>query len=536
MKRKILSILLALCLALTLLPVAAFATEDSAPAEPQEQKVVVDPEVKQEADPEQQPEQPEGQPEEPEQQEEAKPAEEKEAQEPAPQPAQSEGKPVVLSGEGGNTPRNGTASEVSSAADLVSAMADPTVSTVKLTSDISISERINIINRTVTIDLNGHVIQGNGSNIIFYISNGHLTLNDSDPEKLHKFTTGSPWVLNENDGTEIVKGGVITGGKAPAFDFMTGGVFVDSGASFTMNGGNIVGCSAYNSTGSDGAGGVYNNGTFTMNGGSIRGCLSSGLFFGCGGVYNDRAGTMIANGGRISDCNGYTSALYNNGTVRADAGAALTVFEGSVENRNNIEDSAKCSVTFDLADGSGNVTTQRVLRGQTVSQPGNPARDGYEFLGWFINGAAYDFIKPVTETTLTLTAQWSVKLSGSGTKESPYQIGTADGLKWFRDKVNAAKKIKDTNICAVLTKDIVLDATENWEPIGKDLSAGVGTYPYTGTFDGNGHTISGLNVTDNDTYAGLFGYVCGGTIKNLTVAGNVSTTTSSGAGGIADFI
>lgn len=78
---------------------------------------------------------------------------------------------------------------------------------------------------------------------------------------------------------------------------------MNGGASFTMNGGHIVGCTT--NRGDRGTAGVYNNGTFTMNGGSIRGCVSRGFVDGCGGVYNDRAGTMIANGGRVSDCSGY---------------------------------------------------------------------------------------------------------------------------------------------------------------------------------------------------------------------------------------
>ena len=61
------------------------------------------------------------------------------------------------------------------------------------------------------------------------------------------------------------------------------------------------------------------------------------------------------------------------------------------------------------------------------------------------------------------------------------------------------------------------------------------TLPYSGTFDGNGHTISGLNVSVESDFAGLFGVVTGGTIKNLTVAGSVegSTAVDSVAGGIA---
>ena len=118
-------------------------------------------------------------------------------------------------------------------------------------------------------------------------------------------------------------------------------------------------------------------------------------------------------------------------------------------------------------------------------------------------------------------------VTGSGTEADPYKISTAEGLKWFRDLVNNARTEADTKIDAVLENDIDLENAE-WTPIGQNNST-----PYMGTFDGNGYTISGLNVTGDFQYAGLFGVVKDGTIKNLTVAGNVSPSIiQCGAGGI----
>ena len=117
--------------------------------------------------------------------------------------------------------------------------------------------------------------------------------------------------------------------------------------------------------------------------------------------------------------------------------------------------------------------------------------------------------------------------TGSGTENDPYQISTAEGLKWFRDKVNDAKTKEETKICAVLTADIDLN-NEPWTPIGIGEDTRTEDLPYSGTFDGNGHTISGLNVNYGDKNGGLFCYVKSATIKNLTVAGSV--TYSSGDG------
>ena len=124
-------------------------------------------------------------------------------------------------------------------------------------------------------------------------------------------------------------------------------------------------------------------------------------------------------------------------------------------------------------------------------------------------------------------------VTGSGTETDPYKISTAEGLKWFRDIVNGENgQTKKLDAWAVLENDIKLDSSEAWTPIGNTANVN-GTDAYSGTFDGNGHTISGLNVTGDFQYAGLFGVVTGGTIKKLTVAGNVTPdSTVEAAGGI----
>lgn len=120
--------------------------------------------------------------------------------------------------------------------------------------------------------------------------------------------------------------------------------------------------------------------------------------------------------------------------------------------------------------------------------------------------------------------------TGSGTENDPHQISTAEGLKWFRDKVNNAKTPDETKICAVLTADIDLN-NEEWTPIGPSESSA-----YTGTFDGQGHTVRNLSITGDVKRAGLFGCVIGGAIRKLTVAGSVSCTVDHGwCGGIAGY-
>ena len=89
-----------------------------------------------------------------------------------------------------------------------------------------------------------------------------------------------------------------------------------------------------------------------------------------------------------------------------------------------------------------------------------------------------------------------------------------------------------TDINITLDKNIDLTGKE-WTPIGTSFSNS-----YTGTFDGGGHTITGLTVTTNDEYAGLFGCLGeAGTVKNVVMEGVQITNnhSSSFAGGVAGF-
>ena len=110
--------------------------------------------------------------------------------------------------------------------------------------------------------------------------------------------------------------------------------------------------------------------------------------------------------------------------------------------------------------------------------------------------------------------------------DGSYTVTTADGLKNVAKLVNEEGKT-DINI----TLDTDLTLTGEWTPIGKDDNKA-----YTGTFDGNGKTITGLTVTGSYKYAGLFGDIDeNGTVKNVVLEGvQITSDNSSGyAGGVA---
>ena len=142
--------------------------------------------------------------------------------------------------------------------------------------------------------------------------------------------------------------------------------------------------------------------------------------------------------------------------------------------------------------------------------------------------------------------------TGDGTKENPYQITNPGELYWFAGLVNGTLTndsgnpiTADTDACAKLTKNITINENvlkddgslnsgtfEQWTPIGDNI------YRYTGTFDGNGHTISGLYVNSDAQNVGLFGCVgTNGKIQNVGVVDSYISATANGAivGGVCGY-
>jgi hypothetical protein len=157
-------------------------------------------------------------------------------------------------------------------------------------------------------------------------------------------------------------------------------------------------------------------------------------------------------------------------------------------------------------------------------------------MGDYFKHSAVRMITAVFVTLLTVVGlQLSICLAagtapteGDGTADSPYLIGTASELVWFRDTVNEG----NTGICAKLTADIDISGVGEWTPIGNSSKM------YSGTFEGNGHTISGMSINVNDTTndnVGLFGVTSSATVGGFTIKGNIahSANITSVAGAVA---
>lgn len=323
-----------------------------------------------------------------------------------------------------------------------------------------------VIRGNVTLDLNGFVLKITGSGSVIKIESGTLTLVDSHPAAIHKFVknTGDLWMLDESQGAGIVRGGIITGGIGREHSFSSvygsisenggGGVFINQDASFVMEGGNIVGCSAVGEHNTAGGvlvarsasfvmkagkiagctaargGGVYVAdrdgdyalGSFTMNGGTIRNCTAA---YGYGGGISSLRNITICGDAYVRDCTASqdkSSAMYLNPSNPADR----AVIEGGTF-RGNIYASPYCTgmvavtggtfdpgqpngitlytVTFN-SNGGSDVPGQ--IRANAAATKPDSRKAGYTLVGWYTDEActaAYDFTQPVTDS-VTLYAKW----------------------------------------------------------------------------------------------------------------------------------
>lgn len=290
-----------------------------------------------------------------------------------------------------------------------------------------------------------------------------------------------------------------------------GGVFVSSRSSLTLKDqAAIRNCSAENTAGgATYGGGIFAEGTLTIAGLAEvgEGCsaaVGSGIYMEVGPNFIVSQ-NLYANGGVIAG-----EVVLNNSSTHGvtlkitGSDESVTEFKGSVLNDNGIIEKGKFT---------GEVTNNGTISGGEFT--GTVSNNGTITGGTFSGG--------ITGTPALAT--------GSGTETDPYQISTADGLKWFRDKVNNAKTPDETKICVELTEDIDLSG-EEWSPIGIGQGVYWGSLSYSGTFDGKGHTIKNLSIDNSSAnFVGLFGYVLGGTIRNLTVSGSVKG--SGHTGGIA---
>ena len=419
---------------------------------------------------------------------------------------------TALSGEGETPAASGAVTDVSTAADLTAAIANPDVNTVRLAANISISSSLTV-NRTVTLDLNGYTLTSGDTECddIFSVNeHGNLTVKDSG-------TGGKIDGQNKNCGFSI-NGGILTLKSGTIINCMTdgdgGAVDISDGGKFEMSGGAITNCKASDDSG---AVDIGNGCTFIMNSGTISGCRADDD---AGAIFIKGNASFVMNGGTIENC----SAGFCGGAVKMRSTSRFTMNGGTISGCTAQQGGGVYvdgSSTFTMNDGS--IASCTAVNGGNSVFVVKPSAS-FTMTGGTVDGSI---------TMLYTVGNNTVYMDGLGTAAYPYQISTADQLKLFRDIVNGSNgQTQNRGAYAVLTADIDLN-NEPWTPIGPDRDSA-----YTGTFDGQGHTVKNLSVTVNvqPGRAGLFGCVKDGTIRKLTVAGSVSCTANQGwCGGIAGY-
>ena len=398
-----------------------------------------------------------------------------------------------------------TIKEVNSAPELKNAIETGSNSIVKLTADIEISTTLTV-SRAVTLDLNGNVLKRTDTGRVIEVQdNGNLTLTDSTPSATHSFKVDEStklWILDKTNGTNTVNGGVITGGNANANNNDGGGVIIVSGGTFTMTGGNIVGCTAGS------GGGVDVSGTFTMTGGSIAGCVAAHASG--GGVYVETGGAFEMSGGSIAGC------VAANGSGGGICNAGTTTLSGSAKIQNcHVQTGDGGGIwSFESAGAltvNGNVEITGCKRGTTP--------DAMYFDNGTVSGGRFD-----GEVT-----KWGGIISGGTFDNRVRNKGGTISDGTFNGKVNNEGNIENGTFSGTVenaAKGKITDGTfTETSTVNNRGTIGGGTF--SGTVENKGGTIK------NGIFNGAVENQASGTISGGTFSGTVTNNGTINGGTFA---
>ena len=350
----------------------------------------------------------------------------------------------------------------------------------------------------------GGVVGVNGGNVINCTNTGTVT----GPESGNNNRVGG--VVGRNDGS--VKNCYNTGTVTGSGNSVGGVVGYNSGSSTVENCTNTGEVSGPNSGSDSNVGGVVG-----QNSGTVKNCYNTGAVSGVeevGGVVGNNYNGSVENSyntGAVSGVEGVGGVVgynissvtncYNTGTVTGSGSYVGGVVGwnssgGTVTDCYFLKDTAKKGI----GSGSGSATP---LTAEEFA-------DQNEFSSWdFAN--TWEIKSIFGRPTLRDNAEIG------GTANNPYKIFTATQLKNFATAVNdGSEKSAHAKLMNNIDLKDVCGESNSWIPIGNSEENA-----YTGTFNGAGHTISGLYIDRSANYQGLFGRVNGGTVQNLSVSGSV---------------
>jgi len=187
-------------------------------------------------------------------------------------------------------------------------------------------------------------------------------------------------------------------------------------------------------------------------------------------------------------------------------------------------------VEFNCNGGSPNIGKQSVMHGGKITEPVEPTKDGHAFGGWFKDNpnpgsgdSPYDFNTEVYND-FTLYARWI-----DNSPSNPYIVDSITKLGYVGKGTANPPGFENWTLTAHYRQDIDImlpppnAGQSNWTRIG----TGSGANSFTGSYNGGGHTITGLRINTNSGYQGMFGYIgADGKVENLGLI-DVNITSSA---------
>lgn len=408
---------------------------------------------------------------------------------------------------------------------------------VNIGSRVQVNGNVNLIlTDGSSLNISGGIrLTGSGNSLTIYgqeEGTGRLTAtaysgNAGIGGNCGKFLAGQR-LDSESGGAVNIHGGVViaTGGSAQEGMSEKGGgagiggagassSSVGSGGAVTIYGGTVA------ATGQAFAAGI--------GGGGSLGGSASYVGGGAGGNVKIYGGTITSNGngGAVGIGSGTersgTSASHGTLTIKGDAfvvtnsigdADGTSEWEGVVFNGANgqiyggneatVSTDAEVPAGYTLTIGDGQTLT--VAHGATLAVKGTLINNG----------------------TVSGDVTFPEMGTGTGTDADPYKISTAEQLRALASIVDNGYNFSGKTV--VLDEDI--DLGGEWNPIGEYNGYANNNTSFCGTFDGNGHIISGMTITNSTEYCGLFARIgTDGKVENLGVQGSI--TSSQNCGGIA---
>ena len=212
---------------------------------------------------------------------------------------------------------------------------------------------------------------------------------------------------------------------------------------------------------------------------------------------------------------------YGDGTISASAQAVhqADVASGKLA-------SLLASVNSTWGQDLEQENTYPVLNGKTVYFSGSKLCNGHLLSEAYTNDQTKETATPAhsqeyEDGGFCTVCHESRELHGKGTANDPYLISNVAQLEYLRDQSNLGNGQITAHAKLVNDIDLVYASASSWIPVSKSNA-------FAGTFDGNGHCIKNLYSSFyQGDFVGLFGYVNGATIKNLTVEGVIESSCSN---------